>query len=208
MVVRPYRGVSADERRTERRERLLEAALEEIGAVGLSGLTMKRVCARAGLTERYFYESFRDRDELLQALHDLLHAEVDRAIAAALADAPDELLPRFRALAGAVVAVLADDPRIARTYGEASAADALRTRQREATEQYSSLLAALIRAHHGLDDRHQPRLQLMTQVLVSGLIVTIGSWLDGTIALSREELVEEMARLGVAAADIAAGSVP
>lgn len=201
-VVRPYRGVSADKRRAERRERLMDAALEEIGDLGLAGLTMKRVCARAGLTERYFYESFRDRDGLLVALHDRLHAEVDLAIADALASAPPELLPRFRALAGAVVSVLSDDPRVARTYREAAASDALREPQREATEQYASLLAAQIAAHHRLRARHQPRLEFMTHVLVSGLIQTIGSWLDGTIALSREELVDEMARLAVAAADI------
>jgi AcrR family transcriptional regulator len=202
VVVRPYRGISAEERRAERRERLLDAALDDIGDVGLSGLTMKRVCARAGLTERYFYESFSDRDALLVALHDRVHAQVDLAIADALAVAPDDLLERFRALAGAVVAVLADDPRIGRTYREAAASDALREPQREATEQYAALLAALIRAAHDLSDAHQPRLDLLSHVLVSGLIVTIGSWLDGTIAVSRDELIDEMARLAVAGADI------
>jgi AcrR family transcriptional regulator len=201
-VVRPYRGVSAEERRSDRRERLLDAALEEIGDVGLSGLTMKRVCARAGLTERYFYESFGDREALLVALHDRVHAQVDLAIADALGESPAELLPRFRAVAGAVVGVLSDDPRVARTYREAAASDALREPQREATEQYAALLAAQIRESHGLGDRHQARLELVTHVLVSGLIQTIGSWLDGTIALSREDLVDEMARLAVAAADI------
>jgi AcrR family transcriptional regulator len=204
-VVRPYRGVSADERRAERRERLLDAALDEIGELGLAGLTMKRVCARAGLTERYFYESFRDSDGLLRALHDRVHVEVDRAIADALAAAPTELLPRFRAVAGAVVNVLADDPRVARTYREATATDVLREPQREATEQYAGLLSAQIRASHGLTDDHQPRLDLVTHVLVSGLIQTIGSWLDGTIALSRDELVDELALLGVAAADVVRG---
>ena len=38
---------------------LIEAALDVVGARGLAGLTMTAVCARARLTERYFYESFR-----------------------------------------------------------------------------------------------------------------------------------------------------
>ncbi len=203
-LVRPYRGVSAEARRAERRERVLDAALDEIGDVGISGLTMKRVCARAGLTERYFYESFGDRDALLQALHDRVHAAIDLAIAGALADAPAELEPRFRAIAGAVVAVLADDTRVARTYREAAASDALRDRQREATEQYSALLAALIRESHGVTAaRDRARLELLTHVIVSGLIQTIGRWLDGTIALSRADLIDELARLGLAAAEIA-----
>src|SRR5687767_9668516 len=52
-VVRPYKGVSADERRALRREQLMEAGLDVLGSEGIAGLTMTEVCARAGLTERY-----------------------------------------------------------------------------------------------------------------------------------------------------------
>jgi AcrR family transcriptional regulator len=201
--VRPYRGVSADTRRAERRERLVDAALDEIGERGIGVLTMKGVCARAGLTERYFYESFRDRDGLLKALHDAAHEEVDRHLAAALAEAGDaSLFDRARATAGAVVSALTDDPRIARTYSEAAGHPALSARQAAATQQYAGLVAALMRESGGLDaPEHQPRLELVSLVLVSGLIHTIGQWLDGSIALSRDELLDELARLAVAAAD-------
>ena len=77
-VVRPYRGISADERRASRRARLLDAALEEVGERGMAGTTMTAVCARAGLTERYFYESFADRDEMLRAVQLALRQNIDR----------------------------------------------------------------------------------------------------------------------------------
>jgi AcrR family transcriptional regulator len=164
---------------------------------------MKGVCSRAGLTERYFYESFRDRDGLLQALHDAAHADVDRRIAAALSDLGDSsLFDLARAVAGAVVDALSDDPRIARTYSEAAGHPALSERQAAATQQYAGLVAALMRQSGGLDaPAHQPRLQLVSLVVVSGLIHTIGQWLDGSIALSRDDLLDELAHLAVAAAD-------
>ncbi|MDT7643129.1 MAG: hypothetical protein QOC75_129, partial [Pseudonocardiales bacterium] len=64
-VVRPYRGVSADERRTERRQRLVTACLDLVGEGGVSTVTAQAVAERAGLTRRYFYESFADRDAVL-----------------------------------------------------------------------------------------------------------------------------------------------
>jgi AcrR family transcriptional regulator len=68
--VRPWRGVSATERTAERRERLIEAALEVFATRGYSASTVRDVCREAGLTERYFYESFRNREALLAALAD------------------------------------------------------------------------------------------------------------------------------------------
>src|ERR1700732_1541609 len=124
-VVRPYRGISADERRASRRAPLLDAALEEVGERGMAGTTMTAVCARAGLTERYFYESFRDRDELLVAVLEACLADVDTAMFEAIDAAPPDLLERARAAAGAMIAVLADDPRKARFYSEAAGAEAI-----------------------------------------------------------------------------------
>ncbi|MGZ5402962.1 MAG: TetR/AcrR family transcriptional regulator, partial [Aeromicrobium sp.] len=53
-----YRGVTAADRAADRRERLFEATLEVWGRDGGPSVTMTRICAEAGLTERYFYENF------------------------------------------------------------------------------------------------------------------------------------------------------
>jgi AcrR family transcriptional regulator len=55
---RNYAGLSADERRLARRERLIEGAIRAYGELGYRNTTVKAVCEAAGLTERYFYESF------------------------------------------------------------------------------------------------------------------------------------------------------
>src|SRR5215212_10332014 len=84
--VRRWRGRSASERTAERRERLIEAALEVFGSRGYSASTVRDVCREAGLTERYFYESFPNREALLGALADRIVDDSLEAVAAALAD--------------------------------------------------------------------------------------------------------------------------
>lgn len=66
---RRYRGQSPDTRQALRRQQLLDAALDVIGDRGFSSMTVKGVCQTAGLTERYFYESFDNRDALLAELY-------------------------------------------------------------------------------------------------------------------------------------------
>ena len=201
-VVRPYRGVSADERRAERRARLIEAGLDVLGSEGMSRLTMTEVCARAGLTERYFYESFSDRDELIQAVFGASVEETNAAVAAALETAPRDLLAVARATAGAVIGVLTDDPRKARAYVEAIGSAAAREQRAASVRAYADLLAAQMRELRGLTaKRHQAPLRLATTMLVGGLSEAVTSWLDGSLDMTRDEVVEEIARLAVAAAD-------
>ena len=70
MPTRSFQGASAEERAADRRGRLLEAALDVVGERGVADFTMTAVCRTAGLTERYFYESFARREDLLAALFD------------------------------------------------------------------------------------------------------------------------------------------
>lgn len=64
---RRYKGSTADERRVRRREQFIRAAIEVYGERGYRQATVKSVCDAAGLTERYFYESFPNSEALLVA---------------------------------------------------------------------------------------------------------------------------------------------
>ncbi len=75
---RPWRGQPAHLRERDRRDRLVAAAFDLLAAGGAGAVTMRGVCRAAGLTERYFYESFADRAALLRAV---LEQVVDDAIA-------------------------------------------------------------------------------------------------------------------------------
>ncbi|MBK6707951.1 MAG: TetR/AcrR family transcriptional regulator [Sphingomonadales bacterium] len=67
-VERKWRGRMADERKAERRVQLLSAAIQVYSERGFRHSSVKAVCEAAGLTERYFYESFANSEELLVAV--------------------------------------------------------------------------------------------------------------------------------------------
>lgn len=65
---RRYGGRSAEERRNQRRERLVTAGRELLRCAGLARVAVTCVCAKAGLTDRYFCDSFTNRAAFLDKL--------------------------------------------------------------------------------------------------------------------------------------------
>jgi AcrR family transcriptional regulator len=160
------------------------------------------VCARAGLTERYFYESFRNLDELLVAMFDAFSVPTHEAIETALKQTPPDLFERCRAAAGALIDSLTEDPRKARAYVEAIGSTPLRERREATMRAYAELLAEQMRSLSGLGaDHHRAPLRLVTTMLVGGLAEAVGEWLNGTLPLPKDDLADEASRLCVAAAD-------
>lgn len=68
--VRSYAGQEAPQRQRERRKKLVHAAVVRIGREGFAAASIDSLCAEAGLTKRYFYESFATREELLMAAYE------------------------------------------------------------------------------------------------------------------------------------------
>lgn len=64
---RRYGGIALEDRKAERRDRLIRAAVMVAARLGRDGASVAAICAEAGLTARYFYESFQNRDELFIA---------------------------------------------------------------------------------------------------------------------------------------------
>ncbi|HEY1059797.1 MAG TPA: TetR/AcrR family transcriptional regulator [Limnobacter sp.] len=66
---RRYRGVSNEVRTAERRMKLIDAGIKMFGSIGYHAATVKGLCQEAGLTERYFYESFPNAEALFTACY-------------------------------------------------------------------------------------------------------------------------------------------
>lgn len=117
---RTYGGLSAGERRAERRERLLRAGLALFGTEGYAASSIEKLCTEAGVSTRNFYEEFNSREDLLIALHDRIIEQAFQAVLGALADADaTPLRERFTRAVRAFVTTTASDPRWARlTYVE------------------------------------------------------------------------------------------
>ncbi|MGV8885021.1 MAG: TetR/AcrR family transcriptional regulator [Microbacteriaceae bacterium] len=71
-----WRGTAQHTRDQERRQRLLDAALELYGTVGFRATTIQHLCSLAKVSTRSFYELYASQEELLQALYLRLNAEV------------------------------------------------------------------------------------------------------------------------------------
>src|SRR4051812_2571434 len=108
---RPYRGVPQDERRAQRRSQLIAAAIAVYGERGYRQATVKAVCEAAGLTERYFYESFANSEELLIASYNAVTFAVHSEMVAAAQGAGGDAVERGRAMLRTYFEALQRDPR-------------------------------------------------------------------------------------------------
>ena len=113
---RAYRGVPPDERRAKRREKLIAAAIAVYGERGYRNATVKSVCEAAGLTERYFYESFENSEALLVTSFNAVTYAVFDEIMGAARTAGRGRGARARAMLGAYFGALQRDPVSARVF--------------------------------------------------------------------------------------------
>ena len=113
-VVRDYGGVSAADRRAERRRKLLTAGRQIWGESGITDVTVRGVCSAAGLTPRYFYEQFPTRDALLFAVSDDVRDETLQVLVAAGIGEPGSLTDKVRSAIKAFLDIIAADPHVHR----------------------------------------------------------------------------------------------
>ncbi|WP_133159047.1 TetR/AcrR family transcriptional regulator [Arthrobacter glacialis] len=114
LLGRRYSGLESSQRAMERHRRLIAAGVEVFGTLGYSGAKIKTLCKSAGLSERYFYESFESREHLLGTVFNHLDALLTEQIAGALQAPGMDLLASARAGMEAVVNFMLNDPRHAR----------------------------------------------------------------------------------------------
>lgn len=113
---RLYGGMDADERRSERRLKLIDAAIEVYGEVGYRAATVKAICEAAELTERYFYESFANSEALLIAAYNHVVGHLHEEMAAAAAAAGDDAEARLHAALTLYFTRLKQHPKPARVF--------------------------------------------------------------------------------------------
>ena len=191
--VRPYRGVQARDRVAERRRRLLEAGLELLGGSDSPPeLTVRAVCAEAGITARYFYESFTDKDALVAAVFDQVVADIAATTQAAVAAAPPE--EQNRAGIANLVAAIAVDARVGRVLFNPRLTNAVLARKRSE----AGGLFALLSGEHATSAYALPDdawTKAAAHFIVGGVTQTISAWVSGEVALSQPQLVKHLTRL-------------
>lgn len=191
--VRPYGGVEARERITERRHRLLDAGLELLGGTTTPAeLTVRALCARAGTSARYFYESFTDKNQLVAAMFDQVIANIAVTTQAAIAAAPPE--EQNRAGIANLVRTIAGDARIGRLLFDARLSHPVLARKRA---ELGGVFALLTGQHLTSTYRvpHDQWVAAVAHFAVGGVGQTISAWVSGDIAMDQGRLVDQLTRM-------------
>ncbi|WP_051839702.1 TetR/AcrR family transcriptional regulator [Streptomyces sp. NRRL F-5126] len=201
-LVRPYRGTPAEDRVAQRREALLSAALKVFDADGWSGVSARRVCDEAGLTRRYFYESFEDVDALMGALFEEITGEVRAAVRAvvAAADAPPADIARRAVSRGldVLLAVPAKGRFVARAQ---SAGGAVASRRARALDDLASIVERGFIAERAAaaPPLGAGRARVAAVAVVGAVLRIIDSWLGGEVDVTRDEAVAWSTAAGLGA---------
>ena len=172
-----WSGVPLEDRQALRRDELIAAGVHLLGGESGPAVTVRAVCREAGLTERYFYESFSDRDEFVRAVYDDV---CTRAMSALMsATTPREAVEQF-------VALMVDDPVRGRVLLLAPAVEPVLVRS--GAEWMPNFIDLLQRKLTQITD--PVRQKMMATGLIGGLTALFTAYLDGRLAASREQFID------------------
>ena len=160
-----------------RRDNLIAAGVQLLGSDSRPALTVRAVCRKAALTERYFYESFSDRDEFVRAVYDDVCTRAMNTLTSA--NTPREAVEKF-------VELMVDDPVRGRVLLLAPAVEPILTRS--GAEWMPNFIELLQRKLSRIGD---PVLQKMIATsLIGGLSSLFTAYLNGKLGASRTQFID------------------
>jgi AcrR family transcriptional regulator len=183
------------DRNAVRRRALLDAGVGLLGAIEGGAVNVRAVCRSTGVTERYFYEIFGNRDEFVRAVFEDVTAQARAALEAAAESGGD-----YRALASAAVdafvTLVIDSPDKGRVlmlapYREQVLVEVGLGHQPE----FFELVATVFE-----DDVPDDMRRLLSVELVGALTALFTQFLGGTLDVGRDRLVTHCVDMLVAAA--------
>jgi AcrR family transcriptional regulator len=192
-IVRPYRGVSALDRIAARRRRLLDAGLELFGTRGIAGVGVGDVCGEAGLTKRYFYESFPSIEALAEAVFEDVRTGILARVAPAIMEGG---ATNARPAIEAYVRAVTEDPRVLRLLVfETSEGPLVRYRDSFATRAVETWFSLAGPPSAGPPSADRDRTRLRAYAFVGASIQVGLAWASGELGLTIEELIDELVDL-------------
>ena len=193
---RNYRGQTPEERQSRRRAALVEAALDAVADPAVE-VSVRAVCAKAGLTPRYFYESFSSLDELLVAVVGQIGDEIFAAGSQAVLEVFDQaLIVQARAAFIGGYGVLAADERRAKALLVlASGHDVLQERRRRMVLDFTEGMLAFFGEQYDLSAVDPSHARTTMLFAVAGCFELMLAYLGGALVITEERLADEVAVL-------------
>jgi AcrR family transcriptional regulator len=184
-IGRLYKGVTTEDRRLERRHRLIGAAVEVYGSIGFKRGSVKAVCQAAGLSERYFYEAFSSADDLLIASIETMNLAAMERLRMAARSSSDPVHGMVAAYFSSIErAPLQSRIFLTEVRGASERVD-------QALSDWQDRFGALVAEELGLADA--PRFLL--RGIIGGLPQIALAWLESGAATPIAEVVSQAERL-------------
>ncbi|MBJ7385480.1 MAG: TetR/AcrR family transcriptional regulator [Mycolicibacterium sp.] len=172
-----WSGVPLRDRQALRRDKLVAAGVALLGGAAGPARTVRAVCKEAGLTERYFDESFSDRDEFVRAVYDDVCSTAMSALTSSTT--PRDAVERF-------VTLMVDDPARGRVLLIAPEREPVLARS--GAEWMPTFIDLL---QHKLTRITDPGVQAMVATgLVGALTALFTAYLNGRLATTREQFID------------------
>jgi AcrR family transcriptional regulator len=196
-LVRVWRGQSPEERVAERRRRILDAALEVFCDPGYQAAKVKDVCREAGLTERYFYESFENKEKLLVSLGARIIAGFVRDAAPSIALVATDLDAGIAGAMHAVVHSLTDDPRRARILFVESVGVSpwVEEQRRAAFATVTQVIVTATAGHFGDWVRESTEVDLTARAVLGASSELVIAYARGELTIDQDQLTEALTRI-------------
>ncbi len=197
--LRTYQGASAEDRIQNRRQLLLDVAFAAMAGEEWRSMSINQLCRLAELNKRYFYESFASLDEIAAAvIEDMSSQLINIAVTTAVEGVQAGLsnIEVARKVLPAVLSYLLDDARRARVlFGEIAGLPLARENRRRVTKTLAQAVSQYGHEHYKAAGKVYPEAELVSSLLMGGTVEALLNWLDGGIAMSREQFMEDMAVL-------------
>lgn len=196
--LRSYGGEAGDARVARRRAALLDATLDLLSEPEAGQVTVRGICAHAGLTPRYFYESFDNADVLVAATYDGVITEIAGSARLAFEAGSD---PRNKVTAAvrAIVDVIDEDRRKGRLiFSDALGSPVLTERRAQSVDLFAELTSRSVQQvskGQGSRVRDEEELMAASHFQVGGFGRVLASWTEGRFAMDKDRLVDLCAHM-------------
>jgi AcrR family transcriptional regulator len=175
---------------------LLEAGYELFGTDGYLATPIERLCARAGVTTRHFYEEFKGREDVLSALCEAIARTTFATVQGAVDHAPDDAVSRTRAGVETFITELLSDERRARIFlVESLAIGAANGSRRETHRRYAAFIESELEALAEKGMLPKRDFRLLATALVGATNEVLVALCSGDCDTPIDELIDELVRI-------------
>lgn len=190
---RVYAKKNPEQRVIERRERLLEAALQLFATKGYANTTIEALCSEAKVTTRHFYQAFKGREELLLTLYNQLMVELQAGLLSAMQDEHSSLQHKMNQVIQALVKQYLTDTRRAQVgvIEVVGASPVVEKRRREVIHAIAMHLQAFLDEMAAQQKIPRRNYHWLAIAIVGGINELMAEWLMSP-SLTLEQLSDEI----------------